>query len=162
MRVVLTYEDLVSGPEQPLPVDDLAGFGMPPGAQLPDHVFEGRLELLGEDVSGQFIKIKDEYNYDLDDERLHLPQFDHVFVQDGHDLIPVTRGNINTTHPFWTTSLEPGKVWREASDNGLSRASLPFALLQRNSNCTHNGLLHLTGLIAFGQIRVEVVFSFKY
>jgi hypothetical protein len=32
-------------------------------------------------------------------------------------------------------------VWKESSDNGLSRASVPFAILQRNSNCTHNGLL---------------------
>ncbi|MGB1700854.1 MAG: hypothetical protein ACPHRO_12925, partial [Nannocystaceae bacterium] len=129
------------GPPQPNPVDDMAGFGMPAGASLPDHVFEGRLELLGEDVNGEFLKIKDDYNYDLDDERLHLPQFDHAFVQDGHELIPVTRGNLQSAHPFWTTILEPGKVWKESGDNGLSRAALPFAILQRNSNCTHNGLL---------------------
>ncbi len=140
-RVVLTYEELTSGPEQPSPVDDMAGFSMPAGAPLADHVFEGRLELLGEESAGNFITIKDDYNYDLDDERLHLPDFDHAFVQDGHELIPVQRGNINTAHPFWTTILGPGKVWKEDGDNGLSRASLPFAIVQRNSNCTHNGLL---------------------
>ena len=141
VRTVLTYDDLVSGPEQPVPVDDTAGFGMPVGVSLPDHVFEGRLELRDEDLVGQFVKVKDDYNYDSDDERLRLPEFDHTFVQSGHDLIPVARGQLNTDHPYWTMILEPGKVWKEAGDNGLSRASLPFAILQRNANCTHNGLL---------------------
>jgi len=140
-RTVLTHDDLVLGPEQPGPVADGAGFGMPPGASLPDHLFEGRLELLAPDLGGHFLEVRDDYNYRLDAERLHLPDFDHAFVQDGHDLIPVVRGNIQTAHPYWTTILGPGKVWKEVSDQGLSRATIPFALVQRNANCTHNGLI---------------------
>jgi hypothetical protein len=37
--------------------------------------------------------------------------------------------------------VEPGRVWDEAGDGGWSRAALPFALQERNANCTHNGLL---------------------
>lgn len=32
-------------------------------------------------------------------------------------------------------------MWKENSDNGYSRASFPFALVQRNANCTHNGVM---------------------
>ncbi|NCG18436.1 MAG: hypothetical protein GWP91_05430, partial [Rhodobacterales bacterium] len=165
-RTILTYDDLMFGPELPAPIDDVAGFAIPAGATLPDHIFEGRLALLDEDTLGNFLKVQDDYNYDGDSERLHLPEFDHVFVQDGHDLIPVTRGNLNTTHPFWTTLLEPGKVWQESGDNGLSRASLPFSIIQRNANCTHNGLLtflfdEATVSQAYYQITQETCAYFK-
>ncbi|HFQ94414.1 MAG TPA: class C beta-lactamase-related serine hydrolase, partial [Anaerolineae bacterium] len=35
----------------------------------------------------------------------------------------------------------PGRVWQEEADNGYSRASFPFALAQKNANCTHNGTM---------------------
>lgn len=37
--------------------------------------------------------------------------------------------------------LEPGCVWNEPSDGGMSRAALLFALIETNANCTHNGVL---------------------
>ena len=51
------------------------------------------------------------------------------------------RGNIDSAHPYWTWILGPGQAWSEPDDMGLSRASFPFALVQRNSNCTHNGTM---------------------
>jgi CubicO group peptidase (beta-lactamase class C family) len=53
----------------------------------------------------------------------------------------VRRGDIRTTHPYWNLVLEPGRVWDEPGDHGFSRAALPFALLQKDMNCTHNGVL---------------------
>ena len=35
----------------------------------------------------------------------------------------------------------PGRVWDENGDNGYSRAAFPFALLEKNANCTANGTM---------------------
>lgn len=140
-RTLLTYNDLMSG-SSTAPVDDSA-FALPANAAMPDHVFEGRLELLNEATSGGFSEIKDTYNYTggADSPRKHLPEFDFEFVQNGSHLIPVTQGLVYTGHPFWNYIIGPGRVWKENSDNGYSRAAFPFALVQRNANCTHNGVM---------------------
>jgi hypothetical protein len=70
-----------------------------------------------------------------------LPAFSFDFVQSGNALVPLQRGIQSSEHPAWHWVLEPGAVWDEAGDEGWSRASLPFALVERNANCTHNGLL---------------------
>ena len=71
--------------------------------------------------------------------RFHLPEFDFQFVQRGSHLIPVRRGRIVTGHPYWDYLLSPGRVWHENDDGDYMRAAIPFALLQKNQNCTHNG-----------------------
>lgn len=140
-RTLLTYNDLMTGSSS-APVDDSA-FALPANAAMPDHVFEGRLELLNEATSGGFSEIKDTYRYTGagDDPRKHLPEFSFEFVQNGSHLIPVTQGLIYTGHPYWNYIVGPGRVWKENSDNGYSRAAFPFALVQRNANCTHNGVM---------------------
>ncbi|MFP6743894.1 MAG: serine hydrolase, partial [Alphaproteobacteria bacterium] len=40
----------------------------------------------------------------------------------------------------WDVILSPGRVWSEAGDGGLSRASFPFILAGRVWNESHNGL----------------------
>lgn len=140
-RTLLTYNDLMSG-SSTAPVDDSA-FALPANAAMPDHVFEGRLELLNEAASGGFSEIKDTYNYTggTDSPRKRLPEFNFEFVQNGSHLIPVTQGLVYTGHPFWNYIVGPGRVWKENGDNGYSRAAFPFALVQRNANCTHNGVM---------------------
>lgn len=140
-RSLLTYNDLFNGSSS-APVDDSA-FALPANAAMPDHVFEGRLELSNEATSGGFSEVKDSYNYtgNGDSPRKHLPEFSFEFVQNGSHLIPVTQGLVYTGHPFWNYIIGPGRVWKENSDNGYSRASFPFALVQRNANCTHNGVM---------------------
>src|SRR3546814_9488262 len=46
-------------------------------------------------------------------------------------------------HPWWEFLFEPGRAWDEPGDGGDTRAAIPFALVQRNANCTHNGVLML-------------------
>lgn len=141
IRSLLTYNDLFSG-SSTAPVDDSA-FALPANAAMPDHVFEGRLELSNEATSGGFSEIKDSYSYtgNGDSPRKHLPEFSFEFVQNGSHLIPATQGLIYTGHPNWNYIIGPGRVWKENSDNGYSRASFPFALVERNANCTHNGVM---------------------
>lgn len=140
-RTLLTYNDLMSG-SSAAPVDDSA-FALPAEAAMPDHTFEGRLELFNEATSGGFTEIRDDYGYtgNQDNPRKHLPEFSFQFAQNGSHLIPVNQGLSYTGHAYWNYIVGPGRIWKENSDNGWSRVSFPFALIQRNSNCTHNGVM---------------------
>ncbi|MCL4260884.1 MAG: hypothetical protein KJZ52_09685, partial [Anaerolineales bacterium] len=72
-RTLLTYNDLFNGSSS-TPVDDSA-FALPVNAAMPDHAFEGRLELSNEATSGGFSEIKDSFAYtgNGDHPRKHLP-----------------------------------------------------------------------------------------
>lgn len=118
------------------PVDE-AALTPPPDAALPAHIFEGRLELLGEKDNGQAQALRGELGPDY----AYLPEFDFEFVQSDGYLIPKQRGLIIADHPQWNLILEPGRAWQEAGDGGFSRASIPFALIPKGSNATFNGTL---------------------
>ncbi|MBL8063015.1 MAG: hypothetical protein JNK32_08365 [Anaerolineales bacterium] len=140
-RTLLTYANLTSG-SSTAPVDDGA-FALPANAAMPLHTFEGSLTLNNEATSGGFNEVRDDYAYtgNQDNPRKHLPEFSFEFVQNGSHLIPVAQGLSITGHQYWNYIVGPGRAWSETTDNGWSRASFPFALVQRNSNCTHNGVM---------------------
>ena len=140
-RTLLTYANLTSG-SSTAPVDDSA-FALPANAAMPLHTFEGSLTLNNEATSGGFSEVRDDYAYtgNQDNPRKHLPEFSFEFVQNGSHLIPVAQGLSITGHQYWNYIVGPGRAWSETTDNGWSRASFPFALIQRNSNCTHNGVM---------------------
>lgn len=79
-----------------------------------------------------------------------FPSFEIALVQDGDTLIPSRRGPMANAHPNWEVAVEPGRVWSEPGDDGWTRAALPFALIENNANCTHNGVL--TFLFRDGEI----------
>lgn len=137
-RTVLTYDQLVNGFAYTSPVQESA-LALPDQAAHPGLIFEGRLEFLDEASSGDYQIIRDDYDYEADPQRFQLPEFDFQFVQHGSRLIPIQRGRIVTAHPNWDYLLSPGRVWVENGDGGYMRAAIPFALLQKNQNCTHNG-----------------------
>ncbi|WP_116368107.1 serine hydrolase [Parahaliea mediterranea] len=68
-----------------------------------------------------------------------LPLLDATYLQVDGDLVPRQRGLVTTGHPHWDWLLEPGRVWQDA--DGSRHISLPFALQEKNANCTHNGVL---------------------
>ncbi len=137
-RSLLTYEDLTTGFEYASPVDETA-LTIPEGAAEPEHVFEGRLELVGEDTIGALKVLLG--NPNLEPGVSHLPEFDFEFVQHDGYLIPVQRGLIITDHPYWNYFIEPGRVWQEDADQGYSRASFPFALNWKGANAVFNGTM---------------------
>ncbi|MGO4560038.1 serine hydrolase domain-containing protein [Mesorhizobium sp. 2RAF21] len=50
-------------------------------------------------------------------------------------------GFANRSHSsFWNVLLQPGRAWSEPQDEGWSRASFPFALVNPLENETYNGL----------------------
>lgn len=134
----LTSDNLMNGPGPTSPVNDSA-FAIPANAALPDHVFEGRLELFEEASQGGMQVVMGDS--ELDPETSHLPEFDYEFVQSGSHLIPTQRGLIITEHPVWNYIIEPGRVWKQEGDQGYSRASFPFALVWKGSNATFNGVI---------------------
>lgn len=123
---------------------DLSAYAPAADAQPATQRFEGHLRLRGQPATRTLLAL-DEFLGPGDAAQARtLPQdLDLVFVQDGDVLIPARRGPQPGNHPWWEWAVEPGRVWDEPGDGGYSRAAIPFALVQRNANCTHNGMLML-------------------
>ena len=114
-----------------------------PGAGPPGQQLQGVLEIFPAEKVDGFRVLRDDFGYadDAMSRVAQLPAFSFSFVQEGDQLIPATRGLVPGEHPHWEWLLEPGLVWQEADDRGYSRAALPFSLVQRGENCTHNGVM---------------------
>ena len=106
-RNELTYDDLMEGFQVQKPVSE-ASLAIPQDAMPPKHIFEGRLELLGEADNGQIKRIEGAETVPS-----HLPEFNFTFVQQDSYLVPVERGLIITANEDWNYFLEPGRVWYE-------------------------------------------------
>jgi len=141
-RSQLTYSTLTTGTGNGNRID-LAAYALPAAGAQPSHSFQGRLTLVNTASNGGFVELKDSFSYtgNTDATRKHLPPFDFEFVQTGSHLIPAQRESIASSHPEWEYILLPGRVWNESGDHGFSRAAIPFALQQKNANCTHNGVM---------------------
>ena len=71
-----------------------------------------------------------------------FPGFSVEFFTYQDYLVPVEREIVPAIGEgsYWKTILSPGKVWSEAGDGGMSRASFPFLLVAQQSNEAHNGV----------------------
>jgi hypothetical protein len=166
-RTLLTASQLVNGTAAATIAD--SAFALPATAAMPLHTFSGRLELVGEATGGGFTELRDDFSYTnaTDSPRKHLPEISLEFVQNGSHLIPVAQGLQITGNAAWNLLVSPGRAWSETTDDGWSRASVPFALVQRNANCTHNGtmtfLFNATGVSQVRyQITQETCLYFKF
>jgi hypothetical protein len=72
----------------------------------------------------------------------YFPGFSVSFFTYADYLVPVRREELLPPgkNSAWSIILSPGKTWSEPGDNGLSRASFPFALVASNSGESHNGV----------------------
>ncbi len=122
-------------------MDDGDGFAVPTNAAAPSQTFEGRLKLSDVASGGGAQILRDDFGDDKagNSPWRHLPAFHFQFVQSGSYLIPDRQGLVITGNAAWNYIVGPGRVWREKSDHGYMRASFPFALVERNQNCVHNG-----------------------
>ncbi len=141
-RDALDFERIVAGKYRNS--IDLSAYAPGPDAKPPTHRFEGRLTLSGKPATRILVADTDFLSdADIAQAQTFPTDFDYAFVQDGDALIPVRRGPIASDHGWWEFVLEPGRVWDEPGDRGYTRAAIPFALVQKNANCTHNGVLML-------------------
>ena len=140
-RTILMRDQLLAGTVPQEPVDDMAGFGVPAGARPAEQTFEGTLTLGDVSKSGSFNLLADVFHLVPKADSLwkHLAPFHFQFVQDGNNLIPAQQGLTISGSLVWNYIVGPGRVWEEDGDQGYARASFPFALIQRNQNCVHNG-----------------------
>lgn len=63
------------------------------------------------------------------------PAFSIEVLTHGEHLVPAVRGVIGGA-----LIVSPGRIWSEPGDQGMSRASFPFVLVNELNNATHNGL----------------------
>ena len=70
-----------------------------------------------------------------------LPDLSLAFVHSGEFLIPLSSGAIPSDHPNWEWVITSGQV--EQINSG-ARISIPVALMEKNENCLHNGVLTTT------------------
>ena len=160
------------GSDSPTPVDETAAFALPLQAAEPTESFEGALTLTEGSNRRHFTLLSDIFRLISagDSPWKHLPPFHFHFVQTGSFLIPAEQGLSITGDPAWNYIVGPGRVWRELGDAGYMRASLPFALVQRNQNCVHNGVVSFLFSTtrsprisrAFYQITQETCFPMKF
>ena len=138
----LSHEFLMNGANFANPVL-LSEFVRGPGAVAATNRFAGRLQLSSASQAIRFEVLRDEFGLVAQGGATigELPPFDFEFVQDGEHLIPLQQGPVINSHPWWEFVLQPGQVWNEPRDNGMSRAVIPFALKERNADCIHNGLM---------------------
>jgi hypothetical protein len=71
-----------------------------------------------------------------------FPAIDLAFVSHDGYLVPARRGILVADHgdSYWQIQVMPGKVWSEPADDGMSRASFPFALTSIIENETYDGV----------------------
>jgi hypothetical protein len=136
----LSYSDLFSIATPTVPAMDSA-FAVPANAAAPADIFKGRLNLVNPAGNGSVVVLRDDYSYFSggDSPWKHLADFSFEFVQDGSYLIPAQQGLVYTGNTAWNYIVGPGRVWTQSDDSGYTRASFPFALIERNENCVHNG-----------------------
>ncbi len=135
-----TYQDLMSG--QYHNEVNMSDFAPPADASPPTEQFEGVLKISGTPTTQiVFADMQYQTQSEIAEAQTLPSDFDYAFVQNGNVLLPVLRGPILSSHPYWEFVLEPGKVWNQPGDHGYSRAAIPFALIQKNEGCTHNGVM---------------------
>jgi hypothetical protein len=163
----LTLTDLQKGEQAPM-LRPFSAFAPPATARPPTHRLEGRLVLTAT-AARHFQAFRDVYGDAEANGRAAqtLPPFAFEFTTDGDRVVPAVRGPVVGTHANWEWVLEPGRLWDEDAD-GFTRASLPFALQERNANCTHHGALTFafkadgTITTAAYQIAAETCVYFKF
>ncbi|HVW67876.1 MAG TPA: hypothetical protein VHB68_02825 [Steroidobacteraceae bacterium] len=142
-RTANSYSSLM-GSAQPGALSNESNFGLPATAAAPTDAFEGTLTLTPTQA-GYFSVYYDQLNQTNNGRNIApfatLPAFSFQFVQNGSYLIPVTQGLIITGSATWNYIIGPGRAWTETTDSGYTRAAFPFALVQRNQNCVHNGTM---------------------
>lgn len=154
-RTELTAGQLTGGSAEDAVPD--SAFALPVQAAPPTHSFEGTLTLEGLSTTGGFRALKDPNGYEDAAATRHLPPVDIALVQNGSHLVPAKRGLQYTGNPAWNLAVGPGRAWNEDGDGERTRASLPFALVERNANCVHNGALtFLFDDTAISEVRYQI------
>lgn len=122
---------------------DFSAYAPATGATAPSRRFEGRLRLSGTPASRMLLADAAFLVPGALRAARTLPPVELAFTQDGAAVLPLRRQPITSVHAHWEWLFAPGRAWDEAGDAGHTRVAIPFALVEKNANCTHNGMLML-------------------
>ncbi|MEO1657268.1 MAG: hypothetical protein AAFR65_06060 [Pseudomonadota bacterium] len=105
--------------------------------------FQGRLSFSVVRGAGSYAPVRDRFGFAASSLRRlgYPPSFSLDLVADGDLLIPRNRSLQVTDHEAWDLILSAGRIWQERTDGDAWRAAIPFALQEKNANCTHNGVI---------------------
>jgi Beta-lactamase len=119
----------------------MSAYAMPYGAEPAQARFTGRLRFTVAPADAGHALLLDRWKLAAaDDGWATPPAFDFGFVATAGRLVPVERGIVAGSGDWWDWIVGPGRTWQDG-DTGWSRASVPFALMERNANCMHHGVL---------------------
>ncbi|MBT8085701.1 MAG: hypothetical protein KJN72_10780, partial [Woeseia sp.] len=137
----LTEQFLFSDEPLSKPVQ-MSDFAAPDDATLVAGVTTGALQLVSAKADG-FDVHDDRFGYvsESGGQLAAFPDVSFTWVQQDGFVIPTDQGVLRLTNPYWEIAFQTGRAWAPASDPDVVRYSVPFALLERNANCTHNGVL---------------------
>lgn len=119
----------------------MSAYAMPYGAAPAQAKFTGRLRFTVAATDAGHALLLDRWNLGAaGDAWATPPAFDFGFVATAGHLVPVERGIVAGSGNWWDWIVGPGRSWQDG-DTGWSRASVPFALMEKNANCMHQGVL---------------------
>ena len=141
-RTSLTAAELLeaeSRPVAPVRNESFLPVGLP---GPPHHEFSGRLVLSAEEMRSDSAFASRAV---LGRDPAIFPGVSIGFFTLDGELVPTTQDIIQpegdgASESFWQIIVQPGRAWSESGDDGWSRASFPFALMNRMENETHNGV----------------------
>lgn len=140
---------------------DLSEFALPDNAANPENNFcfsTMKINIEPEKAYKKFDKVYDRVFYSFDSKRKELPEIQQDFVQHGSHLIPINPGiQTYTNHPYWEVIVGNGRVWNEIADGNWTRASFPFTLIEKNKDCSHNGVMMFLFSSMSGSLQVSNV-----
>ena len=72
-----------------------------------------------------------------------LPDMTLHLQQQGQEIYPANNAFHRSNHPQWEWQISKGRIWRDKQKPKVLKIVLPFALQERNANCTHTGYMIL-------------------
>ena len=122
-----------------------AAFVKPKDATILTTVFNQNFTINSTVKDSYFKVIKDDYKT-TDNSQYKITTLPTINVQlksEGEIIYPESTAFAPNSHPQWEWQISTGKIWRENNSVHSIKIVLPFALQERNANCTHTGYMVL-------------------
>lgn len=130
------FQDEKFLPKQQLPMSEL----MPVSSQQMTSAIQGHTSFSMNRKSSR-VKLVSTGKL-ISDGRELIPNISFDWVQnDTGEIIPFKRHLIISDNPYWDYILGAGVIWPSEDGEESTRISMPFALIEKNENCVHNGVI---------------------
>ena len=147
-------------PTAPLPMYSLTGNTL--NSEI--KIRQGRTSILMS--SGLSVLVDITTGKKIKDGRHTIPDISFDWVQnEAGEVIPSIRHIVVSDNVYWDYILGVGEIWPKTSGQKARKVSMPLTLVEKNENCTHNGVLVFDSNVleghAYFQISSETCAYFK-